>query len=54
LIEVFRQARFYPAMRDGRAVKSFKLVRIGPQTDGDASVRSDSVTAWQARWPVSC
>ncbi|WP_062790898.1 energy transducer TonB [Aquitalea pelogenes] len=37
LIEVFRQARFYPAVRDGRAVKSFKLVRIGPQGDSDAS-----------------
>jgi protein TonB len=37
LIEVFRQARFYPAVRDGRAVKSFKLVRIGPHADSDAS-----------------
>lgn len=37
LIEVFRQARFYPAVRDGRAVKSFKLVRIGPQGERDAS-----------------
>jgi hypothetical protein len=35
-MEVFRQARFYPAIRDGRAVKSFKLIRIGPQTDGDS------------------
>ncbi|NWK76429.1 energy transducer TonB [Aquitalea sp. LB_tupeE] len=37
LIEVFRQARFYPAVREGRAVKSFKLVRIGPHGDSDAS-----------------
>jgi hypothetical protein len=37
LMEVFRQARFYPAVRDGHAVKSFKLIRIGPQNDSDAS-----------------
>lgn len=35
LMEIFRQATFYPAIRDGKAVKSFKLIRIGPQTDGD-------------------
>lgn len=28
LMEVFRQARFSPAMLDGRPVKSFKLIRI--------------------------
>lgn len=36
LMEIFRQATFYPAIRDGHAVKSFKLIRIGPQTDGDS------------------
>jgi len=34
LLEVFRQAKFYPAIRDGRPVKSFKLIRIGPPSDG--------------------
>lgn len=34
LLEVFRQAHFYPAIRDGRPVKSFKVIRIGPQSDG--------------------
>ena len=38
LMEIFRQATFYPAIRDGRAVKSFKLIRIGPQTDGDGGM----------------
>uniref|UniRef100_A0A8W7PIG6 TonB C-terminal domain-containing protein n=1 Tax=Anopheles coluzzii TaxID=1518534 RepID=A0A8W7PIG6_ANOCL len=36
LLDIFRQAKFYPAMRDGHPVKSFKLIRIGPQ--GDAVV----------------
>ncbi|WP_159878193.1 hypothetical protein [Aquitalea denitrificans] len=36
LMEIFRQATFYPAIRDGRAVKSFKLIRIGLQADGDS------------------
>ncbi|BBF84631.1 hypothetical protein DLM_0991 [Aquitalea magnusonii] len=35
LMEIFRQASFYPAIRDGHAVKSFKLIRIGSQADGD-------------------
>ncbi|RQO71200.1 hypothetical protein DBR44_12205 [Aquitalea sp. FJL05] len=34
LLEVFRQAKFYPAIRDGHPVKSFKVIRIGPQSDG--------------------
>lgn len=34
LLEVFRQAHFYPAIRDGHPVKSFKVIRIGPQSDG--------------------
>lgn len=34
LLEIFRQAKFYPAIRDGRPVKSFKVIRIGPQSDG--------------------
>ncbi|WP_199052796.1 hypothetical protein [Aquitalea sp. ASV15] len=34
LLEVFRQARFYPAIRQGHPVKSFKLIRIGPPGDG--------------------
>ncbi len=34
LLEVFRQAKFYPAIRDGHPVKSFKLIRIGPPSDG--------------------
>lgn len=34
LMEIFRQARFYPALRGGQPVKSFKLIHIGPLQDG--------------------
>lgn len=42
LLEIFRSARFYPAIRDGQPVKSFKVIHIGPQQGGDTQPSPDN------------